>query len=85
MIWDAVEHSLKDMGIPIPKRTGKAACKVQYDIQPFKVVHLAQDGREASETLFFVLPSSSARVVAFQVRTHERMLPSTSLAPSADR
>ncbi|KAI0731784.1 DNA glycosylase [Fomitopsis betulina] len=73
MIWDAVEHSLKDMGIPIPKRTGKAACKVQYDIQPFKVVHLAQDGREASETLFFVLPSSSARVVAFQMKDKTKL------------
>ena len=68
VIWDALERGFKDMGVPVPKRTGKAACKVQYDIQPFKVIHPPGDGHEVSETLFFVLPSSSARVVAFQVR-----------------
>ena len=68
VVWDALERGIKDMGVPVPKRTGKAACKVQYDIQPFKVVHPSRDGHEVFETLFFVVPSSSARVVAFQVR-----------------
>ena len=77
VIWDALERGFKDMGIPVPKRTGKAACKVQYDIQPFKVVHPERDSHGVSETLFFVLPSSSARVVAFQVRSRSICSPTS--------
>ncbi|KZT66634.1 DNA glycosylase [Daedalea quercina L-15889] len=64
VIWDAMERSMKDIGVTIAKKTGKTP--FPYDIQQYKVVHQLQDGHEVSETLFFVLPSSSARVAAYQ-------------------
>ncbi|KAH9830082.1 uracil-DNA glycosylase-like protein [Rhodofomes roseus] len=59
LIWDAIERGMKDLGVTVV-RSGKAFL---YDIQPYKVVHPVQDGHEVRETLFFVLPSSSARVM----------------------
>lgn len=63
VIWDAMERGMKKAGVTVAKKSGKAFL---YDIQPYKVVHPVQGGQDVRETLFFVLPSSSARVVAYQ-------------------
>jgi len=37
-----------------------------WDLQPYKLVYNAADGR-VNETLFFVMPSTSARVTQYQM------------------
>ena len=49
------------------KAVGKSkAAAFEWGFQPFKVVHPAST--HVKETLFFVMPSSSARVTGYQVR-----------------
>ncbi|KZT07920.1 DNA glycosylase [Laetiporus sulphureus 93-53] len=61
------DESLGSDGIPAtPKRRRRSKkAKFQFDIQPYKVVH--PDGVSVHETLFFVLPSTSARVTTYQL------------------
>ncbi|KAL4244427.1 Uracil DNA glycosylase family 2 [Abortiporus biennis] len=49
------------------KRKGKKISKFEWGIQPCKVVHQTNSSLPSKETLFFVMPSSSARVVSHQL------------------
>lgn len=48
------------------KKPKKAKAGIQMGFQPYKTVHPA--GSVVEETLFYIMPSSSARVIGYQVR-----------------